>query len=100
FVDMVRDQLLAHFPEQQLLSQSYRIYTTLDLGLQQAARGAVAKGMEEVDARISRMRHHPKQPANGPKQPQVAIVVLDPHTGALKALVGGRNYSVSQLNHV
>ncbi len=99
FVDMIQDELLSHFSEQQLLSQSYRIYTTLDPDLQVAASEAVSIGMEEVDKRIERMRHHPPQPATGPKQPQVALVVLDPHTGAIRALVGGRNYATSQLNH-
>lgn len=99
FVDMIQDQLLAHFSEQQLLSQSYRIYTTLDLRLQRAASQAVKVGMEDVDKRIARMPHHPKQSATGPKEPQVALVVLDPHTGEIRALVGGRNYVRSQLNH-
>ncbi|HEX5410823.1 MAG TPA: transglycosylase domain-containing protein, partial [Terriglobia bacterium] len=99
FVDMIQDELLSHFSEQQLLSQSYRIYTTIDPDLQRVASEAVATGMEEVDKRISRMRHPPPQPANGPKEPQVAMVVLDPHTGAIRALVGGRNYARSQLNH-
>lgn len=99
FVDMIQDELLSHFSEQQLLSQSYRIYTTLDPDLQRVASEAVATGMEEVDKRIGRMRHHPPQPPNGPKQPQVAMVVLDPHTGTILALVGGRNYAQSQLNH-
>ncbi len=31
--------------------------------------------------------------------PQVALVALDPHTGEVLALVGGRNYGMSQLNH-
>ena len=31
--------------------------------------------------------------------PQVALICLDPHTGEIKALVGGRNYGMSQLNH-
>ena len=31
--------------------------------------------------------------------PQVALICLDPHTGEVKALVGGRNYGASQLNH-
>src|SRR5262249_17387037 len=35
-----------------------------------------------------------------PPVPQVALVALDPHTGEVKALAGGRNYGVSQLNHV
>ena len=99
FVDMIQDELLSHFSEQQLLSQSYRIYTTLDPDLQRAASEAVATGMEEVDKRIAGMRHHPPQTPTGPRQPQVAMVVLDPHTGAIRALVGGRNYARSQLNH-
>ena len=32
-------------------------------------------------------------------QAQVALVAMDPHTGEIKALVGGRNYAMSQLNH-
>ncbi|TAM80223.1 MAG: PBP1A family penicillin-binding protein [Acidobacteria bacterium] len=99
FVDMIQDELLSHFSEEQLLSQSYRIYTTLDPDLQRVASEAAATGMEEVDQRIARMRHHPPQTLTGPKQPQVAMVVLDPHTGAIRALVGGRNYAQSQLNH-
>ena len=99
FVDMIQDELLSHFSEEQLLSQSYRIYTTLDPDLQRAASEAVSAGMAEVDKRIAAMRHHPQQPATGPREPQVALVVLDPHTGAIKALVGGRNYAHSQLNH-
>jgi penicillin-binding protein 1B len=99
FVDMIQDELLAHFSEAQLLSQSYRIYTTIDPDLQRAASDAVATGMEEVDKRIAGMRHHPPQFATGPKEPQVALVVLDPHTGAIRALVGGRDYAKSQLNH-
>src|SRR5262249_47066190 len=35
-----------------------------------------------------------------PPVPQVALVALDPHTGEVKALAGGRNYGLSQLNHV
>ena len=32
-------------------------------------------------------------------QAQMALVAMDPHTGEIKALVGGRNYGMSQLNH-
>jgi len=101
FVDMIQDELLAHFSEQDLLSQSYRIYTTLDLDLQRAASEAVPVGMAEVDKRIAgRHRHKSEPPPSGPKEPQVALVVLDPHSGVIRALVGGRNYAESQLNHV
>jgi penicillin-binding protein 1B len=98
FVDMVRDQLLDHFSEPDLLSQSYRIYTTLDLDLQAAASDGSRLGLEDVDARINKW-HRKGAPPRDPNQPQFALVVLDPHTGAVSALVGGRNYSISQLNH-
>jgi penicillin-binding protein 1B len=98
FVDMVKDQLLAHFSEHDLISQSYRIYTTLDPELQRAASEAVRSGMAEVDQQLDR-RRRAKQPPSHPNQPQVALVVLDPHSGEVRALVGGRNYAVSQLNH-
>ncbi len=98
FVDMVKDQLLAQFSEHDLVSQSYRVYTTLDLDLQRAASEAVRLGMEEVDQGLK--KRQPKgAPPPDPNQPQVAIVVLDPSSGAVRALVGGRNYGISQLNH-
>jgi penicillin-binding protein 1B len=99
FVDMVKDQLLEHFTERDLLSQSYRVYTTLDPDLQRAASDAVKAGMEEVDQQLNRRRRPKNAPPRDPNQPQVAAVVLDPHSGEVRALVGGRDYAVSQLNH-
>jgi len=99
FVDMVKDQLLALFPERDLLSQSYRIYTTLDLDLQRAASEAVAIGVAEVDKQLGQKKYPKGSPQTDPYQPQVALISLDPHTGQIKALVGGRDYGVSQLNH-
>ena len=42
----------------------------------------------------------PRASACGATPPQVALIALDPHTGEIKALVGGRDYATSQLNHV
>ena len=100
FVDMVKDQLLAQFSDRDLLSQSYRIYTTLDLDVQAAASAAVNAGAVEVDHRLKRPKLEKGAPPPDPLQPQMALVVLDPHTGWLKAMVGGRDYGRSQLNHV
>jgi penicillin-binding protein 1B len=99
FVDLVRDQLSTHFSQQDLLSQSYRIYTTLDPDLQNAASAGVLQGMQEVDKELKGRRPAKGLPPPGPDEPQVALVALDPHTGEVRALVGGRNYAVSQLNH-
>ncbi len=95
FVDLLRDQLLERYAEKELLAAGYRIYSTLDLDLQKAASAAVRVGMQEVDQQLARRRHKGKPWPEA----QVALVALDPHTGAVKALVGGRNYGASQLDH-
>ena len=106
FVDMVRDTLISKFNEAELNDQSYRIYTTLDPDLQKAAAQAVDTGIRLVDDQVKKLRT--KKVKVGKKfetkvepgpQAQVAMVVLDPHTGAVLALVGGRDYGFSQLNH-
>jgi len=94
FVDLVREQLLERFSEKELISSSYRIYTTLDLSLQRAASEAVRAGIKLVDEQLAK-----KKSRQGWPKPQVALVAIDPHSGDVKALVGGRAYGVSQLNH-
>ncbi len=106
FVDMVRETLISKFNEQDLNDESYRIYTTLDPDLQKAAAQSVEMGIKLVDEQVKKMRtkrvkvgkKFETTVAPGP-QAQVAMVVLDPHTGAVLALVGGRDYGWSQLNH-
>ncbi len=100
FVDMVKDHLLEHFSEADLISQSYRIYTTLDPALQRAAAEAGNIGAKTVDKLLARRYAAWKRKGQPVVQPQIALVVLDPHTGAILAIVGGRNYGESQLNHV
>jgi penicillin-binding protein 1B len=106
FVDMVKDDLLDHFDESELLSQNYHAYTTLDPQLQRAAVIAVDIGMKNVDAQLATRyarwkKELAKQKSNEqPPKAQVAMIVLDPKTGEIKALVGGRDYGQSQLNRV
>jgi penicillin-binding protein 1B len=91
FVDLVNDELRERFAEVDFQTTQYRIYTTLDMKLQREAVEAVRIGMKEVDAQLSKRRK--KYP-----EPQVALVAMDPHTGEVRALVGGRTYGLSQLN--
>ncbi len=96
FVDLVHDQLVQRVNDQDLAHQSLRIYTSLDPELQRVASEAVEAGMKNVDDLV-RAQH---RKSTGPiTYPQVALVALNPHTGQILALVGGRNYGVSQLNH-
>ncbi len=99
FVDMVKDHLLEKFSESDLAGQSYRIYTTLDPNLQRAATEAVQIGIEGVDKLLARRYAAWKKQGQPAAQVQVAVVVLDPHTGEIRALIGGRDYGESQLNH-
>ncbi len=107
FIDLVRDTLVSKVPEREMNEQAYRIYTTLDPDLQRAAAQAVEAGIKLVDDQVTKRRtkrvkvgkgKYETQVEQGP-QAQVALIVMDPHTGEVLALVGGRNYAVSQLNH-
>jgi penicillin-binding protein 1B len=109
YVDLVRSRLLSQYEESDLTNGGLRVYTTLDRQLQQAAAEAIQTGMKQVDAVIIRRRTHRVRQASdkhapvrtevtpGPL-PQVALVALDPHTGEVLALAGGRDYAASQLN--
>jgi penicillin-binding protein 1B len=100
FVDMVKEHLLDRFSEADLLSQSFRVYTTLDPELQRAAVQAVDIGVKNVDAQLARRYARWSKQGQPAPQAQVGIIVLDPHSGEIKALIGGRDYGQSQLNHV
>ena len=105
FVDMVKDHLLDKYSENQLLSENFRVYTTLDPALQRAAAAALETGMKNVDAllakKYTRWRKELEKKGSSEAIPQVqgALVALDPRTGEIKAVIGGRDYGQSQLNH-
>ena len=67
-----------------------QIHTTIDLDLQQLAEETLNRQLERLD----------KTNPNRQIKPQGALVALDPHTGNVLAMVGGRDYGVSQLNRV
>ncbi|MEW5934284.1 MAG: PBP1A family penicillin-binding protein [Bacillota bacterium] len=89
FGSYVVSQLGKLYPELtgDIYRAGYRIYTTLDLDMQRAAEKAVAQLVPERG-----------RDAQGIPQPQVALVALEPSTGYIRAMVGGRDYSVTQLN--
>ena len=110
FVDLVKDILAPRFPEREMNEHGYRIYSTLDPQLQAAAAEAVQTGIKQIDTRLEKLRTKRRKVGTGKAakwetvvQPgpvaQVALVAMDPHSGNVLALVGGRNYGFSQLNH-
>ena len=105
FVDMVKDHLLDKYSENELLSENFRVYTTLDPALERAAIAAIDAGMKNVDTLLAKRYDKWKRElakkgsSEAVPQAQVALVALDPRNGEIKAVVGGRDYGQSQLNH-
>src|SRR5262249_6695970 len=95
FVDLVSEKLISEFQDRDFQDSGSKIYTTLDPQLQRDAGEAIVSGMSEIDELIARQRKH----GVTLEEPQVALICLDPTTGEVKALIGGKNYGLSQLNH-
>ncbi len=92
FMDLLSNELQTKFQDRDIAAEN--VYTTLDPDLQREAAEAVRIGMQKVDSALRKARRTKEG------EPQVALVALDPHTGEIRALVGGRNYATSQLNRV
>jgi len=81
FVDYVLDQLLEKYGPEKVYEGGLEVYTTLDYRIQGIAEEAVKKVLDPV---------YPLD--EGVEQPEAAAVVLDPHTGYIRAMVGGRSH--------
>jgi penicillin-binding protein 1B len=99
FVDLVHEQLLDKLGDRGANLNGLRIYTSLDPDLQRAATVAIEQTIPVVDAKVDRLHAKLKKEGESYPYPQVALVALNPHTGQVLALVGGRSYGTSQLNH-
>src|SRR5262249_35199054 len=82
-----------------VVNSSLRVYTSLDPALQKFAVEAVNNGLKGVNEIVDARRKRQKETDNLPG-PQAALIALDPHTGEIKAMVGGSDYASSQLNRI
>ena len=78
FFDMISQKVIAEVGADALYKGGLKIYTTLDMDMQLAAEKA--------------MRHLPNYYTDSKKltQPQMALAAVDPKTGYVKAMIGGR----------
>jgi len=95
FVEHVRQVIGERYGFDPLLQGGLHIYTSLDSSLQMAAQEAVRDGLDEVRLRLKK-NTVPGDSRKG--EVEGALLTLDPHTGMVKALVGGYNFSFSQYN--
>ena len=102
YVDVVRVQ--AERAGVPVMQGGYRIHTTLDPVLQRSAVASLEEGLADVEARPG--YRHPRYrdstagrgPARGTGYLQGMVVAMDPATGDVRALVGGRDYAASPYN--
>ena len=93
FIDYVTHQLSTLYPAETLSSLGLSIYTTLDTQVQEAAERALESGLTRLEALYPALkRQEPDQQLQG------AIIVMQPKTGYILAMVGGRDYGTSQFN--
>jgi penicillin-binding protein 1B len=90
FVDLVGQSLVEQFPGISASANRVEVFTTLDLHLQRLAQDALREGLTSVDALLARRKR--------PQRAQAALIAVDPRTGEVLALVGGRSYNQSQFN--
>lgn len=107
FVEWIRIALDERFGED-LYRRGFKVYTTLDAGMQKAAQAALDSGFARIE-RQPRFRHprYAEVKVSGVQRNsrqtqylQGAFIAIDPVTGAIRALIGGRDFRDSKFNRV
>ena len=111
FVELVRQQLENQFG-QRLYEQGLKVFAALDIDLQSAAERALENQLKRIESGTYGAYGHPSfesylsraservgeaAAANSPYL-QGAFIAMDPRTGAIRALVGGRDFNDSKFN--
>lgn len=94
-IDEVMRQLGDAFPD--IRSGGYKIYTTIDMRLQEAGYKALQSGRDEI---LKRAQEAGDLDENMQRQLNGALISLNPHNGEILAMVGGYDYSLSPFNRV
>ncbi len=92
FKEEVRRFLVERFGWERVYQGGLKVYTTVDLDMQKEAEAEVARGIAEIEKRQRRKDEDASNPL------QAALVALDPHTGEVRAMVGGRDFEKSNFN--
>jgi penicillin-binding protein 1A len=80
FVEYVKQQLIPYYGSGEVFGGGLKVYTSIDLRLQQQAKDAIDKWLTKADG------------------PAAALVAMDPRDGRILAMVGGSSFSKSQFN--
>jgi penicillin-binding protein 1A len=97
FKEQVRRELAERFGAARIAEGGLRVYTTIDPALQQAAEKIVEDGLANIEHRRG-YAHASRGRTDDLDYLQGALVALEPGTGAVRALVGGRDFNESRFN--
>ena len=120
FKEQVRRELIDRFGFERVYEGGLRVFSTIDMSMQKAAEVSVADGLKALDGRrealaqrreaLEQRRAAARTPATAPTLPagspgdadapmlQAALVAMDPGTGHVRAMIGGRNFAESSFN--
>ena len=94
FKEIVRRQLVERFGKAAVYQERLRVYTTIDPEMQKAAEAAVAGSLREIESRL-----RPRNKKSTVDEPlQASLIAIDPATGEVRAIVGGRDVAGVGLN--
>ncbi len=91
FLDALISELISKYGEDVVYHGGIKVYATIDTKLQSYAQQAMKKGLENLDNMMGIGE-------NAPDHPQGALVAIDTGSGAVKAMIGGRDYYESEFN--
>lgn len=95
FVDYVKHELAARYPPSVLTGEGLRIFTTLDVHVEKQGEAAVDQNLMKLEEQHRSLRR--KEHGD---QLESCLVAIEPQTGKIRAMVGGRDYRQSQFNRV
>jgi penicillin-binding protein 1A len=96
FKEEVRKQLVQQFGWERVYQGGLRVYTTIDLDMQKAAESEVTRAIADIEQRQAKRRGNRRPATTDPLQ--AALVAVDPATGEVRAMVGGRKFEDSKFN--
>lgn len=93
FVEALRTELNNAFDLDAATLNGLRVYTGINLGMQECAERAVSEGVKHIEKKSPAL-------ARRTNKVEVGLVAMDPASGLVRAWVGGRDYSENQYDHV
>jgi penicillin-binding protein 1B len=95
FVDYVKHELAERYPPSVLTGEGLRIFTTLDVHMEKQAEQAIGQNLSKLEEKHPSLKRKEKS-----QELESCLVAIEPQTGKIRAMVGGRDYRQSQFNRV